>query len=227
MGQAIRAGDPRIHLIDISRPYFLAREDLPSVELPLQRSPGEVIALREETASSRLSLEAEINQFQLEEKERAPERPAKLSDSKAEFDRLFVAHSPRLIVAQVDTSSKEEKSMALNLRRGLKDLVAGRKGASSKDAPEIQLPPNLPLPPLPSPLGLHLDPNLQKKKEKGKEIEEGEIAPTKESKQQKTNKDRQMRQTSVDSKKDSLGVEVRRPQRIWAPRLELDSTLIP
>ena len=39
VGQAIRAGDPRIHWIDVSRPGFLAREDLPSVELPFQCSP--------------------------------------------------------------------------------------------------------------------------------------------------------------------------------------------
>ena len=38
-GQAIRASDPRIHRIDVSKPSFLAREDLPPVELPLQCSP--------------------------------------------------------------------------------------------------------------------------------------------------------------------------------------------
>ena len=48
-------------------PSFLAREDLPLVELPLQRSPREVAVLREETTSSRLSLKAEIGQFHLEE----------------------------------------------------------------------------------------------------------------------------------------------------------------
>ena len=51
--------------------------------------------------------------------------------------------------------------MALNLRRGLKDLVVGRnKGSSFKEAPKTQLPPNPPLPPFPSPLILHHDPNL-------------------------------------------------------------------
>ena len=65
--------------------------------------------------------------------------------------------------------------MALNLRRGLKDLVARRKGSLSKDAPQTLLPPNPPLPLLPYPL----DPKLQKKKWKGKDIEEGEIVPPK------------------------------------------------
>ena len=33
IGHAIRAGDPRIHRIDISKPDFLACEDLPPVRL--------------------------------------------------------------------------------------------------------------------------------------------------------------------------------------------------
>ena len=60
-GQAIRAGDPRIHWIDISWPGFLAQRDLPPVELPPPHSPREVAAPREETASSHFSLEAEID----------------------------------------------------------------------------------------------------------------------------------------------------------------------
>ena len=75
--------------------------------------------------------------------------------------------------------------MALNLRRGLKDLVAKRKGSSSKDAPQTLLPPNPPLPPLPFPL----DPNLQKKKRKGRLFLQ---------KQQKTARDR--RASSIESK---------------------------
>ena len=145
----------------------MAREDLLPVELPLQRFPQEVTVPKEETASSRLSLGAEINQFQLEEEEGALERPVEFSDSEAEFDRLFAAHSPRLVVVQVDTSCEEEEEMVLNPRRGLKDLVARRKGSSSKDAPQTQLPPNPPLPLLPFPLILHPDPNLQRKKRKG------------------------------------------------------------
>ena len=134
MGQAIRAGDPRIHRIDVSRLGFLAWEDLPLVELPLQCFPREVAVSREETTSSHLSLEAEINQFHLEKEGEVQDKPVELSDSEANFDRFFVAHSPRLVVARINTSSTEEEEMALNLRRGLKDLVAGRKGSSSKDA---------------------------------------------------------------------------------------------
>ena len=35
IGHAIRARDPRIHRIDVSKPDFLAREDLPLVKLPV------------------------------------------------------------------------------------------------------------------------------------------------------------------------------------------------
>ena len=99
--------------------------------------------------------------------------------------------------------------MALNLRRGLKDLVTGRNnGSSSKEAPKTQLPPIPPLPPLPSLFGLLPDPNLQKKKRKEKDIEEGEIAPLKGPKQQKTTKDRS-RETSVESREAKHSANVR------------------
>ena len=137
VGQAIRAGDPRIHRIDVSRPSFLAQRDLPPVELPPQRSPWEVATPREETAFSRFSLEVEIDQFHFEEEGGALERPIELSDSEAKLDRLFAAHSLILVITRVNNSSKEEEEMALNPRRDLKDLVAGRnKGSSSKKAPQ-------------------------------------------------------------------------------------------
>ena len=60
-----------------------------------------------------------------------------LSDSKVELDKSSVANSARLVIAQVDSSSEEEEEIALNSRRGLKDLVARRnKGSSSKEAPK-------------------------------------------------------------------------------------------
>ena len=75
IGHAIRAGDSRINRIDISKPDFLARKDLPPVRLPVQQIPHPLIiplqqapleapvAAEEEIASSRLSLEEEIDQF--------------------------------------------------------------------------------------------------------------------------------------------------------------------
>ena len=66
MGNAIRAGDPKLTRIDVSKLDFLAREDLPLVELPFHHSPLELVASKEETASSHLFLKAEIDHFRLE-----------------------------------------------------------------------------------------------------------------------------------------------------------------
>ena len=75
IGHAIRAGDPRIHRTDVSKPDFLASEDFPPVKLPVQQIPPQLViplqqvplevpvAVEEEIASSRLSLEEEIDQF--------------------------------------------------------------------------------------------------------------------------------------------------------------------
>ena len=87
----------------------MARRDLLPVELPIQHVLQEVATLREEIASTNLFLEAEINQFHLEEKGEVPERPRELSDPEANLDRFSVAHSPRLIVAQIDTNSEDEE----------------------------------------------------------------------------------------------------------------------
>ena len=37
VGQVIRAGSPRLSYIDVSKPGFLARRDLPPIQLPTQR----------------------------------------------------------------------------------------------------------------------------------------------------------------------------------------------
>ena len=50
IGQAIRAGDPRLARIDVSKLGFLARRDLSPIEVPIQCVPQEVAASREETA---------------------------------------------------------------------------------------------------------------------------------------------------------------------------------
>ena len=113
--------------MDVSVPGFLAWRDLPPVELPFQRSPQEVATLREETTSSRLSLEAEIDQFHFEkDKEEWADLLIQLLDSEDELHRHSAAHFPRLIVAHVDPSSEEDEEMDINLRRGLKGLITGR-----------------------------------------------------------------------------------------------------
>ena len=149
------------------------------VELPSQCALPKVTVPREETASSCLSLEEEIDQFQLKKEEVVRVNPMEIPDSECEFDRSSATCSLKLIIVKVDSSSKKEDLMALNLRKGLRDLMAGQnKGSSSKEAPKSQLPLTLP-PPLPPPttiVGLFPNPNL-KKKSKEQEVEKGEVAP--------------------------------------------------
>ena len=104
VGQAIRAGSPRLACIDISKPVFLARRDLPLVQLPVQRVLQEVAAPGEGVDSSHSSLEDEIDHFRFTEEGEVPTKPIKLSDSGSNLDRFSVAHSPGLVIAQIDTS---------------------------------------------------------------------------------------------------------------------------
>ena len=120
-GYAIRAGDPKLAHIDVSVLGFLAQRDLPPVELPPQCSPQEVATLKEETASSRLSFEAKINQFHFEEdKEERADPIIQLPDSEDELDRQSAAYFPKLIIARVDPSFEEDEEMDINTRKGLK-----------------------------------------------------------------------------------------------------------
>ena len=98
VGHAIRAGDPLLARIDVLVLGFLAWEDLIPVKLPFYRSLCEVAILREETASSRLSLETKIKQFSLEGEVEEQEEPVvQILDLVGEFNRSFVAHFPKLI----------------------------------------------------------------------------------------------------------------------------------
>ena len=76
----IRAGNSRLAWIDVSKPGFLARKDLPPVTLsvpqnlppaaqpPPQDHPEVATFIKEEIASSCVSLEEEIDEFYFEEK---------------------------------------------------------------------------------------------------------------------------------------------------------------
>ena len=121
-------------------------------ELPSQRALPEAVAPREEIDSSRLSLEEEINRFQLEEERKKQEDLViHISDTEEEFNRFSGVHTSDLMVAKIDNSSEEEEEeMALNSRKGLKDLLVGRnKGLSFKEAPMSHPLPTLPSPPPP------------------------------------------------------------------------------
>ena len=106
--------------------------------------------------------------------------------------------------------------MALNLRKGRKDLLSGRnKGSSSREALKSQALLTLPLPSPPTIVGLLLIPNL-KKKMKEQEMEEGEVVPQKDAKQQKMAQDKG-HASSVESKEDAGVAEVHQQYHTWAP----------
>ena len=151
-GQALRASIPRLARVDVSKLGFVAWRDLPPVQLPIRHMPQEARILREETASVQLSLEAEIDQFRLEDKEGVAERLVELLDSKTELDRLLVACLLKLTAANVGANSneeeEEEEGMDLKPRIGLRGLMANRnKGSSSKEVLKVQVPASLPPPP--------------------------------------------------------------------------------
>ena len=137
--------------------------------LPLQQVlPKVAVAPREEVASSRLSLEEEIDRFHFEEREIQETPLVNISNAEEEVDRHSGVHHPALVVAHVDNTSKEEEDkMALNRgNRSLRDLMAARnKGTTSQEIPKSQVPHILPsLPPqLPTDLRLKAIPDLKKK----------------------------------------------------------------
>ena len=223
MGQAIRAWSPRLTRIDVSKLSFLARRDLPPVQLPAQRAPHEVAVPGEGIDSSHSSLEAEINHFHFNEEGEVSTRPVELLDSGSDLDRFLVAHSPGLIVAQIDTSQEiEEEGMDLKPRSGLRGLMSNRnKRQSSKYATKKQVPATLP-PPSIDP-ALQPIPNLRQKRPV-EELEEGEVSPQKAKQQKKGKESKDKRTKSIDSQDKAA---FRREQCTWSPRLELDSTPIP
>ena len=189
-GQALRAGNPCLARIDVSKPGFLARRDLPLVVLPAQPNPPQfairlqqvplaaVPAAEGIASSSHLSLKEEIDKFQFAEEERTPERPVEILDFETESDMLFIAHQPGQTAAFVETSSEEAEIMDLKKRPSLRGLIANRgKEATPPKAPKTQTSANLTLPP-PPPVdqGSCVNPDL-KKKRPPQELEEGEMPP--------------------------------------------------
>ena len=110
IGHTIRAGDPRINRIEVSKLDFLAREDLPPIRLLVQQIPLPLIislqqiplkapvAAEEEIASSQLSLEEEIDQFRFVEDVGPSEKPVDISDSETESVNLSSIHPKQLII---------------------------------------------------------------------------------------------------------------------------------
>ena len=138
VNNTIRVGDPRLARIDISQPNFLARDDLPPVALPFPQILSKVVAIpMEEIASSRLSLDEEIDKFHFEEWENPKAPLVTISDVEGEVDRHSSVHTPILVIARPDSSFEEEEdSMVLNKgNKSLRKLMASRgKGSTLKEA---------------------------------------------------------------------------------------------
>ena len=122
------------------------------------------------------------------------------------------------MIARLDnTSEEEEDEMVLNRgNKGLRKLMAARnKVPTSKVAPKSQVPPTLPPPP-PLPLTdliLHAIPNLMKKR-LVQELEEGEVALQKDTKQQKVAKDpKDKKSTFMDSREEQTLAKVHLQRR--------------
>ena len=128
-----------------------------------------------------------------------------------------------------DSSDNEEEEMTPKPGPSLRELMKGRNKAHSPQEANKSKPPMNPPPPppqLPADLELKPIPELRRKRHQ-EATEEGEISPPKGSKQQRQSQDqRSRRSNSVDSREELLVAQVRRPTRIWSPKLEVDGVPI-
>ena len=239
ISQAIRAGNSRLARIDVSKPGFLARRDLPPVTQPVpqilpqvalplpQALPNAATIPAEEVTSSRLSLEEEIDKFHFEEEKSLRAPLINISNAEGESDKNSGIHTPNLVITRPDDLDEEEDSIVLNKgNKSLRELMAARgKESTLKATPKSQVPP----PPSQISTDLGLKPNFDLKKKRLVEmLEEGEMDPWKGTKQQKVVPDtRDRRSQSVDSREEQHKVDVCMTQRTWSHRLEVDGASIP
>ena len=200
------------------------------VDLPTRRFPHEAAVLREETTSSRLSFETEIDQFRLEDKGEEQEKPMVQASNLGEKpDRSSIVCPSELIVTCIDSSSKEEDKMPLdNRKKGLHELLAGKvKRSVPKDTSGSQVPPVLPPPP--SSINPFAPANFKKRKKDKEVAEEGEMIPFDEGVPPKLPKmtKGKGRASSIESKKVKPLAEVHPPAQEWIPQLEMGGTAIP
>ena len=107
-----------------------------------------------------------------------------VSDLEDEPNRFSSTHTSDLIVTHIDNSfEEEEEEMALNRKKGLRELLADRaKGPMPKYTSGSQRP--LALPPSPPPtVNQFVVANLKKKRKEKEVAKEGELVPQKEPKQ--------------------------------------------
>ena len=234
VGNSIWADDYRLACIDVSRPGFLAPHYLPPIDHPipqgipfaaqsLQQVPLGHAIIGEGDASSS-SLEEEIDRFQFEKE------AIIISEAEEGADEYSCVQTPAQIITYIGDSSDEKEAMAPKTGPSLKELMKNRnKAPSPKDKNKSKPPTNPPPPPppqIPADFGLKLNPDLRKKRQI--EIaEEGELGPSKGSKQPKQSQDhKNRRSSSMDNQEEPLMAQVCRPTRTWSPMLEVDGMSI-
>ena len=207
VGNFITANDYRLAHIDVSQPGFLATVDhpvpqgIPLAAQPLRQVPlAQVVA--EEGAASSSSLEEEIDKFRFEEE------AIIISEVEEEVDEYSRVQTPALIITYMgESSDNEEEEMAPKTGPSLRELMKGRNKVpspqeKSKSKPPVNPPPPPPSPKLPADLGLNPNPDLRRKRHT-EALEEGEMGPSKGSKQPRQSQDQRSRRSgSVDSQEE-------------------------
>ena len=114
--------------------------------------------------------------------------------------------------------------MAPKTGPSLKEFMKNRNNAPSPQDKNKSKPPVNPPPPPQLPADLGQKPNLDLRRKRHLEVtEEGELGPSKGSKQPRQSHDqRNRRSNSVDSREEPPVAQVRRPTRTWSPVLEVD-----
>ena len=180
-------------------------------------------AVAEEGAASSSSLEEKIDRFQFEEE------AIIISEAEEEADEYSCVQTSAPIITYVgDFLNNEEEDMAPKTDPSLRELMKGRnKAPSPQDKSKSKRPVNPPPPPqLPVNLGLKPNPDLRRKRYI-EAFEEGEVGPSKGSKQQRQTQDQRSRRSdSVDSRKELPVTQVRCLTHTWSPKLEVDGAPI-
>ena len=187
-------------------------------------------AVAEEGIASSFSLEEEIDKFQFEEEEMRVEAIVILEAEEETNEYSCIQTSAPIVTYVEDSSDNEAEEMTPKPSPSLRELMKARnKAPSPQEANKSKPPVNPPPPPPPQlPAELELKPNPELRRKRHQEVpEEGKVGPQKGKKQQRQPQDqRSKRSNAVDSREDPPVAQVRRPSRIWSPKLEVDSVPI-
>ena len=153
-----------------------------------------------EGAASSSSLEHEIDRFKFEEE------TILISEAEEGADEHSCVQTSAQVVTYIRDTLDEEEAMAPKTGPSLKELMKSRnKASSSKDKNKSKPPTNPPPPPppqIPANLGLKPNPDLRKKRQM-ETAEEGELGPSKGSKQPRQSQDHRSRRFNfVDNREE-------------------------